>query len=398
VYVYGNPAWGHSGPMNYLLAKLAWNPEADVETLFEEFCDKAYGGGAEQMKRFYRLLDEETERYFLEHEEERYRLSNGRMADVYARNFGELERLYRTAEAEIEDPDARARLGMLGLNLKVLHWNLRQLNLLDDPTASEFYLSDPGFFAFLRENRGSLALNPTEAAGKPAFVTERLAVSPVPNVLNAEDFKPFLLRGDQHLVLVPTADEPVEVRFSSLTSRGKLVTYVVYDQNGDEVAAGVVSPDAPLELAAGDAEYYHLAITGGSASFQVAVAGAAWAADARLSDQGLHFLSRATPLYFEVPEDTGAFHFQLEATPPGETAVATLYAPDGREAARFDCTAKSVDRQTIETRPGEAGFWKLVIEKADVGVLDDVWLMPGEELSGYFSLAAEQAVSVREAR
>ena len=74
--------------------------------------------------------------------------------------------------------------------------------------------------------------------------------------------------------------------------------------------------------------------------------------------------------------------------------MATLYAPDGREAAHFDCTAKSVDRQTIETGAGDAGFWKLTIEEADVGVVDDVWIMPGEELSGYFSLVPEQALSV----
>lgn len=398
VYVYGNPAWGHSGPMNYLLAKLAWDPEADVEALFEEFCDKAYGAGAEEMKRFFRLLDEETERYFIEHEEERYRLSTDRMRDVYAANLTELERLYRAAEAKIQAPDAKVRLDMLGLNLKVLHWNMRQFELLEDPTASTFYLSDADFFDLLRANRGSLALNPAEPGGKPAYVSEPLAVSVVARMPNAEAVRPFRLRGDQHLVIQPTGAGPAQVRFSSLTARGKLVTYVVYDNEGDEVTAGIMSTEVPLELEAGGAAYYHLVITAGSASFQVEVNGAAWAVDGRLTDQGLHFLSRATPLYFEVSEGTQAFRLQLEATPPGETAVATLLAPDGREVTRFDCTAKSVDRQTVETQRGDAGLWKLVIEEADVGVLDDVWVMPGEELTGYFSLAAETALSARKAR
>ncbi len=394
VYVYGAPAWGHAALMNYLLARLAWNPEADVDALFNEFCEKAYGRGGDQIKQFYRLLDAETERYFVEHPEERYRLSTGRMADVYARNFAELERLYRAAEANVKDPDARARLEMLGLNLNVLHWNLRQFKLLSNPTASSFYLSDADFFKFLQAHRGSLALTPSGPTRKPAFVDRKLIVSPAGDVPNAAKVTPFLLRGDQHLVIRPTGEGSVEVRFSSLTSRGKLVTYVVYGADGAERATGLISTEIPLALDPEGSAYYHLVISAGSASFQVRVTGADWAADGGLTDKGLHLLNRVTPLYFEVPPGTASFRLQVEATPPGETALATLYAPDGREAARFDCTAKSVDRQKIALRPGGAGFWKLVIAKAETGVLDDVWVKAGPELTGYFSLSPQQAVSV----
>jgi hypothetical protein len=129
----------------------------------------------------------------------------------------------------------------------------------------------------------------------------------------------------------------------------------------------------------------------------VEVTGAAWAVDGNLGDQGLHFLGTETPVYFRVPEAASAFHLSLEATPPGETAVATLCAPDGQPAAEFDCTSVSVDRQAIAVATGNAGWWKLQVKRAPTGALDDVWVKVGDELSGYFSLAPAQALVVQAA-
>lgn len=393
VYVYGNPAWGHSALMNYLLAKLAWNPQADVESLFEEFCEKAYERGAEEMKEFYRLLDRETERYFLANPNEHWVLSEGRMRDVYARDFGTLERLYRIAESRIEDPDARSRLEMLGANLKVLHWNLRQLGLLEKPEDSSFHLSDDDFFAFVTENRNSLAMTPFFKAGKPSVVRTRLEVSASGRISNPEPAREFRLRADQHIVLRPVGGMPVTVRFNNIARRAELVTYAAYDDRGREIMTGILSQERPIVLNDPLSPYYHLVIWARrQASFQLDVSGAEWAVSGRFAERGLHLLGRVTPLYFHVPEGIKSFHLQLQATPPGETATGTLYSPDGREAARFDCSAKPVDRKEIAVGPKEAGFWKFVIQKAPAGALDDVWVMPGEELSGFFSFVPGQGL------
>ena len=42
------------------LAKLAWDPRADVEALFDEHCSKAYGKGGDDINRMYRLLAADT--------------------------------------------------------------------------------------------------------------------------------------------------------------------------------------------------------------------------------------------------------------------------------------------------------------------------------------------------
>ncbi len=396
VYVYGNPAWGHSALMNYLLAKLAWNPQADVEALFDEFCDKAYERGTEEMKEFYRLLERETERYFLANADERWVLSAGRMRDVYARNFATLERLYRTAKSRIVDSDANARLEMLGANLKVLHWNLCQLNLLEGAQTSSFYLTDDDFFSFVTENRRSLAMTPFFETRKPSVVRSRLELCAAEPIQNAEAVRDFRLRGDQHILLRPAGTRTPTVRFSDVEGRGTLATYAVYDDRGNEIGAGVLSEKKPVVLEELASKYYHLVISAGrSASFQLRVSGASWAVNGRFADKGLHLLGRVTPVYFQVPAAIESFHLQLEATPPGETATATLYSPNGRKAARFDCSAKPVDRKKVTVVPGETGFWKLTIERAKVGALDDVWILPGDGLSGYFSLVPDQALRLR---
>ena len=199
-----------------------------------------------------------------------------------------------------------------------------------------------------RGNRGSLALQPTGTTATPSYVRKKLNVVPVDKPLGAEPVERFRLRGDQHLVLRPTGEQPVQVKFSRITARGKLVTYSVYGPDGTEVVSGLMSAEVPIELTPAGSSYYHLVISAGIASFMVEVTGAAWAVDGTLDDKGLHFLGNVTPLYFRVPEQTATFHLSLEATPPGETAVATLYAPDGQQPPNSTAPAS---RSTVRRSP-----------------------------------------------
>ncbi len=398
VYVYGIEAWGRGAPLNYLLARLAWNPDADPEAIFDEYCAKAYGKGGPRINRLFRLLDAEMERHFLEFPGARYHLTTDMLRDIYARNWAEIERLVRAAEARVQDPDASARLSTIGMNLTVLHWNLRQFRLLDEPTASSFHLSDADFFSFLRRHRGSLALQPIRPGARPESLAAKLALAPARGIPAAADVEPFLLRGNQHLVLYPLGAGSVEVRFSRITARGKLVTYAIHGADGEEIATGLMSSEVPVRMDPAGSSYFHLLIAAGSASFSVEITGAAWSVDQQGDSKGLHLLHDVTPLYFEVAPGASSFHLSLEATPPGETALARLLSPTGREAARFDCTALPVDRKQITVQPGEPGWWKLIIEPAPVGVVDDVWVRTGDELSGFFSLVPEQALSTRTIR
>ena len=69
-------------------------------------------------------------------------------------------------------------------------------------------------------------------------------------------------------------------------------------------------------------------------------------------------------------------------------------APPSVATAAFDCTSLSVDRKQITVAAGSAGWWKLRIKRAPTGAMDDVWVKAGDELSGYFSPAPNQALDV----
>ncbi|MHB8993656.1 MAG: DUF4838 domain-containing protein [Armatimonadota bacterium] len=391
VYVYGSPAWGYAGPMNYLLAKLAWNPDANVDALFNEYIEKCYGAGAPEMKQFFLLLDDATEKYFNENHKETYTLSEDRLRKVYGANFPELERLYHAADAKIQEPEAKARLAMLGANMTILQWNLRQMKAMDNPQASSFNLSDKDFFAFLKPWNNSFAIAPS-ASSNQAGLKDKLTVKAT-TAPNAEPVTPFLLRGNQRLIIKATGAEAPVVTFSAITSRGKLVKYQLYDAAGAPLDQGVVSTE-PVTLPQDQSDWFIMTIVAGSASFSVDVKNAAWAISANTDDKGLHLLGKTTPLYFDVPANTTGFDLWLSSDAPGETAAARLYAPDGKLVTTFRTVEKTIDAQQIKVGEGQAGVWKIVIEKADIGIVDDVYVKLDDKLPGYFSMAPQSALSV----
>ncbi len=394
VYVYGQAAWGTGAPTNYLLSKLAWDPDADVEALLDEFMQRCYHEAAPEIAQLYALLDAEVKRHFIENDDAHYSLTPKIMEGVYVPNFPEMERLYRAAEAKVTDTDAKQRLEWLGWNLTILHWNMRQFKMLDDPTASSFYMPDAEFFEWFAERKGSLALRPQRGSAGATSV-KPVAVSPVEGVPNADEAQMCYLRGDQHAVILPTADTAT-VSFRNISTRGKLVQYTVYGADGEQISAGIMSAEVPITLDAVGSPHYHLLISAGSASFAMQVDGGAWAVSDSESNQGLHLLNRVTPLYFEVPEGTDSFELSVAATPPGETVAGTLYAPDGREVESFNVVEVPIERKRITAGAGDAGWWKLTLGPAEVGAIDDVYVDLGDDVPQWFSLVPDQALTVRE--
>lgn len=386
VYVYGIDAWGRAAPLNYLLAKLAWNPDAEVEALLDEYCAKAYGAGGAEVGRLFRLLDEAMEKYYIADQNVSYVMTPGMLKDVHAANFAEVERLYTAAEAKITDPDAKARLAMIGDNLKVLHWNLRGNKLVEQPEASRFYLTDADLRAFMVANRNSLALQPS---GRQTATVKPVRAEAAGPVKVGEPVKRFALRGGQRLVVLPTGDQPAELRFSSVSARGKMLTYATFNAAGEAVDGGVMGSDSPLLF--NPPGPYQVVLNAGSASFGLSVTGARWAVDATVDGQGLHLLNQVSPLYFQVPAGTAAFHLSLKSDAPGESAAATLIGPDGGELATFDTTALMTDRKKFD-QPA-SGWYKLVLAKAPTGVLDDVWVRL-EGIPAFFSFDPAAALSV----
>ena len=60
VYSQTDSHWGCQGLNLYVLARLLWDPKADVDAMIDEYCRLAFGPGAKAMRAYYDLLEEVT--------------------------------------------------------------------------------------------------------------------------------------------------------------------------------------------------------------------------------------------------------------------------------------------------------------------------------------------------
>jgi cellulose/xylan binding protein with CBM9 domain len=158
----GQSAWGTGGVHNYIVARLLAHPSQDVDALYREFLDRAYGKEAAKLiGTIYTISDRELSRYVRSHHGHRqppYDATYELVAKHYAPHFKEFESLYTRALAAAKTEAQRKRLEMFGQCLTVLHYNLRCAKLVDKPEQSVFYKSHDDYKAFIEANKDSLAL------------------------------------------------------------------------------------------------------------------------------------------------------------------------------------------------------------------------------------------------
>ncbi len=158
----GLGAWGYGAPTNYILAKQMWNPRVDVDLLYREWLQRAYGPGWESMNELNRLLETRMMSYKGRespvYRGQNYEVNHELISAVHAPVFADMERLYLAALAKTETDSQRRRLEMFGENLIVLHHDLRQAGLLDNAATSTFARDDEAYQKFLADTEFSIAL------------------------------------------------------------------------------------------------------------------------------------------------------------------------------------------------------------------------------------------------
>ncbi|NUP99392.1 MAG: hypothetical protein HUU35_06015, partial [Armatimonadetes bacterium] len=159
----GLGGWGYGGPSNYILAKLMWDAEAEVDTLFDEWVQLAYGPAAGPMRELI-LLIEDRFRDWKVRESPVYRgmmyeVNHELIDDVYRPAMADIERLYRAALAAAESKRQRQRIEMYGENLVMLHYNMRRAGMeLPSPESSIFYRNEADYEQFLKDTEFSIAV------------------------------------------------------------------------------------------------------------------------------------------------------------------------------------------------------------------------------------------------
>jgi len=139
VYMYGVSAWGHGALTNYILAKLNWNPHADVNALALEFFLRTYGQNAGPvMQKLYERLDFANKQFHEQKSDAGYRLTLPLLQTVYTPLLPDIQRLFGEAQRGANSPEQRNRLWMFQVNMNRFMHYLLDAGLADLDGASVF--------------------------------------------------------------------------------------------------------------------------------------------------------------------------------------------------------------------------------------------------------------------
>jgi len=154
----GQEAWGYGGAHNYVVARLMWKPDADVDALYREYMDRAYGPAAPAIAKLYGVVEERLKAYIIKKSYPDHEIWYDTAQEVYAPIYWRLEELCKEAAELAATPAQKRRVEMMGENLVVLNWNLRWAGLLKDGEKSRFYLADADYEKFLEDRQTSPAI------------------------------------------------------------------------------------------------------------------------------------------------------------------------------------------------------------------------------------------------
>ncbi len=396
VYVYGVSNWAQGAITNYLLAKLNWDPQADVDALARDFFLAAYGQDAGPvMAKLYSTLDAATKRYHLANRKARYTLTPEVLKGLFVPVLPILANLYTRAAAVNSDPQVKIRLVKFADSLRVFTWYLRQQGLIADGFNSPFYASGETVEAIISaanedhwQDFGSRSI---VSGGRK---TEQVSVGVIPPLPLAKSVRPFRLRGPARILLYSESDSNVGVELPLVRDFGEFARYALSDEEGSAITAGVLGKNTVIEFAAKAGNSYFLDIFANKAIYRLKVDGARYALKTDVTRDGLHLQNNVTPLYFYVPPNTDKLTVTLSSQSPRETAAAVLVAPGRSLAGRADTTESPAVEIVADGRTNAGEFWVLEWVPPRGGNVDDVWVGLSENLPQWVSIDPHAAIMV----
>ncbi len=375
VYVYGHPGWGGAGVGNYLEAKLAWNPEADVAALEREYYQRSYGPEAGQViGELYGKLDAAVKAYVLKHPDARYHLTPEILKAVYAVWYPQAEKGYLAAQKIQKTPAQAKRLEMFGQSLVVLQWHLRRMKMWQGDKTSPLYRSDEQMEKFLRDPANELALSPVmpEAQAAPVDALKIDGTAQAPADLPAPE--PFTLRGQSRVLLYAPAEASVKVSCPTLDPFAvETMEYVLRDAKGKVIGQGLVHQGTFLTTTLKAGQHAFLEVNSRGGAYQLSVDGCDYAFGTAKGRSGIELLKSTPSLYFWVPPGAGPFSVTLTRDSLG-VAVADLLGPDGKVVGTMDGNGRTIATLKVPAGKVKPGVWRVVFRKEQSKTAYGLWV------------------------
>jgi hypothetical protein len=399
-YFVGNLGYGKSSLLNYMLAKLLWNPRLDPEDIFVDFCDAAYGKGSKRVQKIFLMIDENLKNFIRKNIKDKpdYNMYPEMLRDVYGKDWVKIKDRYLEALSQVTAPGPRWRLEQLGANLKLLYYHLTSLNMVDPDYDSILYMSDKDYFKQIFTHRHApWSVTPVNSNHNQKKMNAPVDVKFLNGgIAGCETIGKYMLRYHQDILIYSTRDGEVTGEINAETQGESGVTgkrwlpaipyYSVYNDKGKLIASGIAREWKFIKFKAEKGKHYYLHIlntgryrSGTSYSF---TCNAPWALGDKVEPKGLRFNQIETPLYFYVPDGLDLFELCFNGR-----ADAEIYDPTGSKADTIKCTQYLL--KNIKSKNIKSGFWKIKFTKKS-----HVVIRQDKRLSGYFTVDPEKALVV----
>ena len=148
-----DPNWAYAGPNNWLLARMMWKADTDVDTLYREWLKLAYAEGSEAMGRAYALIDDAFQKF--KQQDEPFHYSTGqydidkpKLQKIYLPLLPLIHTLCQEALAKANDQRAKQRITLFVDNMKFFHHELHRAGYVRADEDLGFGLTDEKFETF----------------------------------------------------------------------------------------------------------------------------------------------------------------------------------------------------------------------------------------------------------
>lgn len=372
-YVYGVTSWGQGALTNYLLAKLNWNPNADVNASVSDFLVTAYGSNAAPiLEGFFRKLDAQTASYFSGKDKGTESFKPDTIKEIFVPLLKELDRNFGANLYTLATPEQRYRLDALAANLVRFHRYLRPRNLIPSSTMLSAYPDlDSEEQLLIRVNDPlMLPVSASASAEKQTIKLGDLRVASAPAIRNAPAAGAFTLRGSSRILLRPK-DGKIIVKTAVIRDDGEISVYRVKDTMGRILVSGELA-NSTIRADAQTGSFYLLEIDSAASIYRIDIVGAEVLYSTEAQRRGLHLFDKLAPLYIHSLPAASSLKVILSSDAPGEAVAADLYSPSGRIAASLD-TSGAGSAMAAMDKP-ESGFWTVMWKQPAHGAVSDAWL------------------------
>lgn len=377
-----NIAWGNLALNHYVAARLMWKVDTDPRALLDDYFEKYYGEAAEPMRAYFTRIWEVAYKHYLPEE----------MAVPICDEDVEFlaERLAEAEEAAAGDELRLARIEMAQVLFET--WRMRRALVEGQPTPEQI----SAYMAHL----DALAAEKTDALVVPAWQQEFMAPIPEPTAYDgpqlvralpdqpiaAEEARPLIARRSGTWLVLVGEDRQIEATTIGVRVGPQYAhrpSWQVTSAGGEAIASGhlPMPGEREIDVEVPEPGLYQVQMNAGMNGCGLVVKNA----PAVMVGPGMKLCELPGAMYFWVPEDCEQFTITLFAG-KGESAAIEIYRPGGELAFAGNSLTADALAGTVATGIDERGrAWRLVIDKAPEGQMEDYSVLLGEALPPYLA-------------